>query len=76
MKFSSPHLRAVLDGDDRHPSEIATSTGRFVPEEETPESESVNNNMGAAITFNPSVGALELAEEGAVIICEKVRKDT
>jgi len=75
MKFSSPHLLAVINGDDRHPREVAAASGKALPEENPNESSPLDDRMEQTIAFNPTVGALEFTEEGAVILCEKIKED-
>lgn len=75
MKFSSPHLRAVVDGDDRHPREIAAASGKSLPEEDPSETTPFDDRMDKTIVFNPAVGALEFTEEGAILLCEKIKED-
>lgn len=75
MKFSSPHLRSVIEGDDRHPREIAAESGKSLPEEDTSELSPLDDRMEQTISFNPVVGALEFTEEGAVLLCEKIKED-
>ena len=75
MNFKSPHLRAVIDGDDRHPRELAAAHGKSLPEENPNESDPFGSRMDKSISFNPIVGALEFPDEGAMLLCEKIKED-
>ena len=65
----------MVDGDDRHPREIAAASGRSLPEEDPSETAPFDDRMEQTIVFNPVVGALEFTEEGAILLCDKIKKD-
>jgi hypothetical protein len=75
MKFNSSRLKAVIEGDDRHPREIAESMGKSNPEENFPEIDPFSPRMDGVPVFNPEVGALEFLDEGAVLFCEQLKED-
>lgn len=74
MKFKSPHLSSAIRGDSRHPTEVAESEGKVLPQQ-TGEEGFYEPRMDKTIRFNPDIGALELSEEGAVLFCHRVLQD-
>lgn len=76
MDLNSPRLRAVLNGDDRHPREIADALGKAMPQESPAESKNdfFEPRMDKTVLFNPAVGGVEFPEEGAIFFCEQIKE--
>ena len=75
MDINSPRLQAVLDGDDRHPREIAKAKGKAILDERSVPTNPLELLMGQTVSFNPAIGGLEFAEEGAVVFCKKIKEE-
>lgn len=75
MKFRSTHLSAAINGDERHPSEIAEAVGKSAPVG-YPHGDAARERSDKPMIFNPQVGALEYPDEGIVLMCRQVERDT
>ena len=74
MKFKSSHISAVLAGDSRHPSVVAASEGKVLPQY-SGDSGFNEERRNKTIRFNPDIGALEVPDEGSVLFCDRIIKD-